>query len=80
MPDPAGQADVTITVRDDGNLRVAGPVTILDGEGNALEVEAGRPVFLCRCGGSASKPFCDGSHRTNGFRSVVRATGEPSGS
>jgi CDGSH-type Zn-finger protein len=29
-------------------------------------VEAAR---LCRCGGSASKPFCDGTHRTNGFRS-----------
>ena len=24
-------------------------------------------VALCRCGGSANKPFCDGTHRTNGF-------------
>ena len=76
MSDPA-TGDVTITVRDDGNIRVAGPVTILDGEGNAYEVEAGKPVFLCRCGGSSSKPFCDGTHRANGFRSAVRATGEP---
>ena len=24
-------------------------------------------VALCRCGGSQNKPFCDGTHRTNGF-------------
>lgn len=72
--------DVTITVRDDGNLRVAGPVTILDGEGNPFPVEPGKPVFLCRCGGSATKPFCDGTHRSIGFQSRVRATGEPAGS
>jgi CDGSH-type Zn-finger protein len=72
MPDPAAPTDVTITVRDHGNLRVVGPITILDGEGNAFEVEPGKPVVLCRCGGSASKPFCDGSHRTNGFQSAVR--------
>lgn len=26
-----------------------------------------RGVALCRCGGSANKPFCDGTHGTNGF-------------
>ena len=32
-------------------------------------VETGnRPVVaLCRCGGSANKPFCDGTHASNGF-------------
>lgn len=75
MTDPTVPANVTITVRDNGNLRVAGPITLLDGEGNAFEVEAGKAVFLCRCGGSATKPFCDSSHRTNGFASLVRAGG-----
>jgi CDGSH-type Zn-finger protein len=84
MPDAADAPDataVTITVRDDGNLRVVGPVTLLDGEGNAFALDPGKAIFLCRCGGSATKPFCDSSHRTNGFASVVRvsspATEEP---
>ena len=74
MSSSAAPTETTITVRDDGNLRVAGPVTILDGEGNAFEVEVGRPVFLCRCGASATKPFCDSTHRAIGFKSAVRAT------
>jgi len=72
MSHPDAPTDVTITVRDDGNLRVVGPITLLDGAGNAFEVEAGKAVFLCRCGGSATKPFCDSSHRAIGFRSAVR--------
>jgi CDGSH iron-sulfur domain-containing protein 3 len=77
MSESSSPTGVTITVRDNGNLRVVGPITLLDGEGNAIDVEAGKAVFLCRCGGSATKPFCDSSHRTNGFESIVRA--EPRG-
>ena len=66
-------SDVTIRVRDNGNLKVEGPVTILDGEGNPLPVPEGQAVFLCRCGQSKTKPFCDSSHRAAGFSSVVRA-------
>lgn len=73
MPDAPDPTGVTITVRDNGFYRVAGPITLLDGEGNAFEVEVGKTVFLCRCGGSATKPFCDSSHKTNGFSSAVRA-------
>lgn len=32
-----------------------------------------RGVALCRCGGSKNKPFCDGTHGTNGFRSANTA-------
>ena len=78
MSEPTAPTEVTITVRDNGNLRVVGPITLLDGEGNPFELEAGRAVVLCRCGGSATKPFCDSSHRTNGFESAVRAGAEAS--
>lgn len=30
------------------------------------EIKTGK-VALCRCGGSSNKPYCDGSHRSNGF-------------
>lgn len=49
----------TLTITPDGPLQLQGRI-----------VHAGvdhTRVALCRCGGSANKPFCDGSHRTNGF-------------
>ena len=65
-------ADVKANVRPNGPLIIEGPIEIFDGEGNKFTLEGERAV-LCRCGGSANKPFCDGSHRTNGFESTVSA-------
>jgi hypothetical protein len=48
-----------------GPLLVRGGVRVLDGVGNLLY--EGERAALCRCGGSANKPFCDGTHKTNGF-------------
>lgn len=61
-----------IKVRDNGPYKVTGPVTLTDAEGNVLAVPDG-PIVLCRCGQSATKPFCDSSHREAGFESCVRA-------
>ncbi|HJY85921.1 MAG TPA: CDGSH iron-sulfur domain-containing protein [Candidatus Acidoferrales bacterium] len=62
-----------ITPLDNGPLRVEGEFEILDPRGNRFGL-GGRPaVSLCRCGHSANKPFCDGSHKTVGFQSVVEA-------
>lgn len=63
---------VKITVRDNGSLRVTGPVILEDAEGNQFETRAS--FSLCRCGHSENKPFCDGSHRKVNFESAPRAT------
>lgn len=71
-PQPDGPV-VEIKVRDDGPYKVTGPVRIVDPDGGVFDVEPGRPVALCRCGRSQTKPFCDASHKTNGFHSHERA-------
>lgn len=48
-------------------LDQADQVTVVDPDGNQLIPEPGRSIALCRCGGSSTKPFCDGTHRRNGF-------------
>jgi len=66
-------AEVKITVRPNGSLRVEGPVRLLDANGGEWDL-TGKPAFsLCRCGHSANKPFCDGTHAKVGFESVVSA-------
>ena len=68
MPDT--HDDVTITPRDNGPYFVLGDVRLVDAEGKAIPYE-GR-LALCRCGHSGTKPICDGSHREQGFESVIR--------
>ena len=33
------------------------------------KLSTGSEMYLCRCGGSSNKPYCDGTHRNNGFTS-----------
>lgn len=57
-----------ITLVRNGPIKVATPVELVDGDGNRIEVPADKAaIFLCRCGASAKKPFCDGAHKTCGF-------------
>jgi CDGSH-type Zn-finger protein/uncharacterized Fe-S cluster protein YjdI len=72
---PTGKADM-LAVRDgplevtplvDGPLQVRGNMEIISGTGRVVaRVESAR---LCRCGGSNTKPFCDGTHTSIGFKS-----------
>ncbi|TNJ35446.1 hypothetical protein E1B00_06735 [Arenimonas terrae] len=50
-----------------GPLVVSGNLELCCGTGRTFDRLTS--VRLCRCGGSATKPYCDGSHRHNGFRS-----------
>ena len=66
-----------ITVLNDGPLRVEGDFEIVDPEGKPFGLGGRTAVSLCRCGHSANKPFCDGSHKKIGFRDQVQARDLP---
>lgn len=56
-----------ILPKQNGSLAVQGVDTLIDADGQELATEPA--MFLCRCGHSANKPFCDGAHRQAGFSS-----------
>ncbi len=50
---------------ENGPMEARGPLEITSGTGHRLH--RGTRAFLCRCGQSGNKPFCDGSHKAAGF-------------
>lgn len=56
-----------------GPLLLEGPFVLLDEKGDIIR-NVGRAA-LCRCGGTGNQPFCDGTHRSNGFRSKRAQSG-----
>ena len=63
-------ADVTISLIGNGPVMIEGPVTLLDADDNPIETPEGKAIFLCRCGQSSEKPFCDGTHKACGYIST----------
>lgn len=55
------QRPARLVALTDGPYQVTGAVAILDADGQVIEPPTDT-VYLCRCGNSATKPFCDGSH------------------
>jgi 3-phenylpropionate/trans-cinnamate dioxygenase ferredoxin subunit len=55
-----------ILVYNDGPYEINGEITITAEDGTVLH--ASGQTWLCRCGGSGNKPFCDGTHRKIGFK------------
>jgi CDGSH-type Zn-finger protein len=62
-----------ITVIDNGPVQVEGEMTLSDGAGKPFGLGGRTTIYLCRCGHSENKPFCDGTHKRAGFQSVVQA-------
>ncbi len=54
-----------IKVAKNGPYLIPGNFTFTDAEGNTKNID--KTIALCRCGHSANKPFCDGTHRKIGF-------------
>jgi CDGSH-type Zn-finger protein len=71
---PSGTTDM-LPVRDgvlavdpqtDGPLKVSGNLEIMSGTGRVIARTT--TTWLCRCGHSSNKPFCDGTHKKIGFK------------
>jgi CDGSH-type Zn-finger protein len=56
------EASVTVVPYPDGPLIVRGDFALEDVDGTPIG-QGGSAVALCRCGKSAVKPFCDGTHK-----------------
>lgn len=67
QPLAARNGPVDVTPLKDGPLLVSGNLEVVSGTGRTVNRVV--KTALCRCGGSANKPYCDGSHARIGFRS-----------
>ena len=61
---------ITIKIKDNGPYVVEGEFKLIDAQGNEVPV---MKAALCRCGGSTTKPFCDGTHSKIGFQGAIAA-------
>jgi CDGSH-type Zn-finger protein len=60
-------AEVRIRTLKDGPYEIKGPVQLIDAKRGEFKLTED-PIYLCRCGQSANKPFCDGTHQKCGFK------------
>ena len=58
------EKELKITVIKSGPLKVEGELKFIMPDG---EEKVQNNAYLCRCGGSGKKPFCDGTHKKIGF-------------
>jgi len=61
---------VTITIKNNGPYVVEGDFKLTDANGQEIPA---KKAALCRCGGSTTKPFCDGTHSKIGFQGAMSA-------
>jgi CDGSH-type Zn-finger protein len=65
QPLDARSGPVAVNPKPNGPLEVVGPVELISGTGHTLDRST--RLYLCRCGLSKVKPYCDGSHKAAGF-------------
>jgi CDGSH-type Zn-finger protein len=70
------RAVAIVTPYEDGPLLVRGDFVLRTPDGERIDPGRGT-VALCRCGKSAIKPFCDGTHKAIGFRAGAAADPRP---
>jgi CDGSH-type Zn-finger protein len=66
-----------VIINPNGSIRIEGDFEIVDSTGATFGLAGRTAIGLCRCGHSANKPFCDGSHKKMGFESVCPARDLP---
>ena len=62
-----------ITARPNGPYIVEGECELVDSTGMKVDTAGKNVIALCRCGGSMTKPFCDGQHSKIGFKAAEAA-------
>jgi CDGSH-type Zn-finger protein len=62
-----------ITVKNHGSIQVDGEFELYDQSGKKFDLTGKPTIWLCRCGHSKNKPFCDGSHKAADFQSEINA-------
>jgi CDGSH-type Zn-finger protein len=67
---------VKITIRPNGPYLVEGDCELIDVNGNKVDTTGKPRIALCRCGGSVTKPFCDGTHSKIGFQAAEAAVAQ----
>lgn len=60
-------SDIRIKTIKDGPYEVKGAIQLVDATGGQFTLTES-PIYLCRCGQSQNKPFCDGTHSRCGFK------------
>ncbi len=65
----------TIRPQINGPLMISGDIELVTEDGVTV-FGAGNKIWLCRCGRSSNKPYCDSSHRKTGFSDGATVSAE----
>jgi 3-phenylpropionate/trans-cinnamate dioxygenase ferredoxin subunit len=71
---------IKVTIIQKGPLLVTGDLSELEiagSDGQLVDLGGKDKIFLCRCGASVNKPFCDGTHSKIGFQAAEAAVQSP---